>query len=67
MTYLFFQIWLWILASFALGWVAHWFLCCRGKDTPESDVNFSTSDKSNNTSKQSASVVNASDSTTGDK
>lgn len=32
MYFLFFQIALWILASFILGWVAHWFLCCRNKD-----------------------------------
>ncbi|MFT6407183.1 MAG: hypothetical protein ACJAQ6_000593 [Arenicella sp.] len=38
MTYLFFQIWVWILASFALGWVSHWFLCCRGKDNPEQGI-----------------------------
>ena len=56
MTYLFFQIWLWILASFALGWMAHWFLCCRGKNTSESDVDFGASGKS------SAPGVNASDS-----
>ncbi|MBL4671516.1 MAG: hypothetical protein JKX81_04595 [Arenicella sp.] len=64
MTYLFFQIWLWILASFALGWVAHWFLCCRGKNTPESDVDFGGSDKSSNTNKQSSSAVTASESST---
>ena len=37
--YLFFQIWVWILLSFVLGWVAHWFFCCRGKETNEADVN----------------------------
>ena len=37
--YLFFQIWVWILLSFILGWVAHWFFCCRRKDTNEADVN----------------------------
>jgi hypothetical protein len=66
MTYLFFQIWLWILTSFALGWVAHWFLCCRGKDKPESDVNFTASDKPSN-SKQSTPLVNASESSTVDE
>lgn len=29
MWYLFFQIWLWLIAAFALGWFAHWLLCCR--------------------------------------
>ena len=32
MIWLFFQIWLWILAAFVLGWLAHWFICCRGKN-----------------------------------
>lgn len=39
--YLFFQIWVWILASFILGWVAHWFFCCRGKNESESDTELS--------------------------
>ena len=29
MWYLFFQIWLWLLAAFVLGWLSHWFFCCR--------------------------------------
>jgi len=29
MWYLFFQMWLWILIAFVLGWVANWYLCCR--------------------------------------
>lgn len=32
MVWLFFQIWVWLLAAFVLGWLAHWFLCCRGKN-----------------------------------
>jgi len=32
MYYLFFQIWVWLLISFIFGWVAHWFLLCRGRD-----------------------------------
>ena len=32
MFWLFFQIWFWIALAFVLGWVAHWFLCCRGKE-----------------------------------
>jgi len=31
MSYLFFQIWIWLLLAFVLGWLAHWFLCCRSK------------------------------------
>jgi len=31
MWYLFFQIWLWLLAAFVLGWLSHWFFCCRSK------------------------------------
>jgi hypothetical protein len=47
MTYLFFQIWLWILASFIFGWVSHWFLCCRSKDRSDADIDFDSSRKSN--------------------
>ena len=32
MYWLFFQIWFWIFVAFVLGWLAHWFLCCRGKE-----------------------------------
>jgi len=38
MGYLFFQIWVWILAAFILGWVAHWLLCCRSKDQEHSKL-----------------------------
>lgn len=38
MWYLFFQIWVWLLLAFALGWLAHWFFCCRGKDHQGSDA-----------------------------
>ncbi len=31
MWYLFFQIWVWLIVAFVLGWIAHWFFCCRGK------------------------------------
>jgi predicted flap endonuclease-1-like 5' DNA nuclease len=37
MSWLFFQIWLWLLAAFALGWFSHWFLCCRGKQSGAAD------------------------------
>ena len=37
MTYLFLQIWGWLIAAFALGWVSHWFFCCRGKQHDESE------------------------------
>ena len=67
MTYLFFQIWLWILASFALGWIAHWFLCCRGTKTPESNANFATRSESSNHNKQNAPAVEASDSSAVDQ
>ncbi len=36
MWYLFFQIWVWLLAAFILGWAAHWFLCCRGNNEQNS-------------------------------
>ena len=32
MWYLFMQIWVWLILAALLGWVAHWFFCCRGKD-----------------------------------
>jgi len=32
MLYLFFQIWVWLLIAFVLGWVAHWFFCCNNKE-----------------------------------
>lgn len=32
MWYLFFQVWILLLISFVLGWCAHWFFCCRGKE-----------------------------------
>ena len=35
MWFLFFQIWVWLLIAFALGWFAHWFFCCRGKEKKE--------------------------------
>ncbi len=35
MWYLFFQIWVWVILAFIFGWVAHWFLCCRNKDSEE--------------------------------
>jgi len=35
MYYLFFQIWLWLMLAFFLGWFAHWFICCRGKEEVE--------------------------------
>lgn len=40
MGYLFWQIWLWIIAAFALGYFTHWFLCCRKKDEPPTDTEF---------------------------
>ena len=46
MGYLFFQIWVWIIAAFALGWFAHWFLCCRGKEQIESSSDQSVPDQS---------------------
>ena len=35
MWYLFLQIWLWLVLAFALGWVSHWFFCCRGRSDSE--------------------------------
>jgi len=39
MYYLFFQIWFWLLISFALGFICHWLFCCRGhKEEPQEDL-----------------------------
>ena len=37
MGYLFFQIWLWVLASFALGFFSHWLLWRRENDKAKSE------------------------------
>jgi hypothetical protein len=37
MGYLFFQIWLWVIASFFLGWFSHWFLSRLEKDQDQLD------------------------------
>ena len=37
MWYLFLQIWVWLVAAFILGWLAHWYFCCRGNST-QSDL-----------------------------
>jgi len=54
MWYLFFQMWLWILIAFVLGWVAHWFLCCRNKpcekESDSSNVTINTTESINNLS-----------------
>lgn len=39
MWFLFTQIWLWILISFALGWLTHWFFFCRGNHKQDAPVN----------------------------
>ena len=31
MYYLFLEIWVWLLIAFIFGWVAHWFILCRGR------------------------------------
>lgn len=31
MWFLFFQIWIWLILAFILGWYSHWFFCCRLK------------------------------------
>jgi len=39
MYYLFFQIWVWIILAFALGWLACWFFCCRNRHDEENSIN----------------------------
>ena len=58
MGYLFFQIWVWILAAFILGWVAHWLLCCRSKDQ-ENDSSTSIASSSQIASSEEVEVVPA--------
>lgn len=55
--YLFFQIWVWILAAFILGWVAHWLLCCRSKDTEHDTSALAASGSSQLTSAEKVEVV----------
>lgn len=35
MWYLFLQMYGWIFLAFVLGWLSHWFLCCRGKENEQ--------------------------------
>ena len=49
MWWLFTEIWIWILVAFVLGWAAHWFICCRGKDDEHVEIN--------GTAQQTASVA----------
>ena len=35
MWFLFFEIWVWLLIAFVLGWFSHWFFCCRNKNDEE--------------------------------
>ena len=38
MFYLFFQIWVWLIVAFLVGWFAHQFLCCRNKKQETSAI-----------------------------
>lgn len=57
MGYLFFQIWVWILAAFILGWVAHWLLCCRSKDQEQENFAAQASGTSELASREEIEVV----------
>ena len=41
MWYLFLQVWVLLLIAFVIGWVAHWFFCCRNKEQEVGSVNTS--------------------------
>lgn len=56
MWYLFFQIWVWLIAAFALGWFSHWFFCCRGKEQNDGPRSNSLFDKSMNAFNQAKGV-----------
>lgn len=59
MWFLFFQIWLWLLAAFTLGWIAHWFFCCRDKNETDVDTSqeFMRTNPNNTTTGVSGSPV----------
>lgn len=57
MSYLFFQIWVWILAAFILGWVSHWLLCCRSKDQEHDDFSAEASSTTQLASREEIEVV----------
>lgn len=57
MWYLFFQMWLWLVIAFVLGWLAHWFLCCRNKSCNSTDTSASSSTGSADQSKQASSAA----------
>lgn len=42
MWFLFFQIWIWLLAAFILGWCAHWFYSNSGQTKPSDDISSTT-------------------------
>ncbi len=42
MLYLFGQVWILFLIAFILGWIAHWLLCCRNKESDTTHVATST-------------------------
>ena len=43
MWYLFGQVWLLLLIAFVLGWITHWFFCCRKDDDELHDSSFKPS------------------------
>jgi len=47
MYYLFFQIFIWILLSFALGFICHWFFFCRGHKNEECQTQVNAVEPSN--------------------
>ncbi|RBP48892.1 hypothetical protein [Arenicella xantha] len=42
MEYLFFQIWLWLLLAFLLGWVSHWFFNSRAENSDSDPIQNNT-------------------------
>lgn len=38
MWYLFLQMYGWIFLAFVLGWLCHWFFCCRGKEEKNTNL-----------------------------
>ena len=60
MWYLFGQVWLLLLIAFFLGWVTHWFFCCRKDEDELHDSSFKPSVASSTTTTAAATTTSTS-------
>lgn len=69
MWYLFFQMYGWIFLAFVLGWLAHWFLCCRGKNEEQTQLQSTTAEslESSNNPSEPLTVIEAVPTTVDDR